>query len=97
MSLFSCKDTARLASDALDGNLTLAQSLSVHFHLLMCPTCARFHQHLEILGDAARRLDDQAAGGDVGQANLTPEARDRLRRALAQGTEERSRHAGLEP
>jgi hypothetical protein len=97
MTLFSCKDTARLASEALDGNLTLAQRLSLHVHLLMCPSCARFHQHLAVLGDAARLLDDQAAGGDVGQANLSPEARDRLRRALEQSNEERSRHAGLEP
>jgi anti-sigma factor RsiW len=97
MSVFSCNDTGRLASAALDGDLTVAQALALHTHLLMCPTCARFHRNLEFLRAAARRLTDPAADGGAEQARLSAAARDRLQRAIDQRLDERSRHAGLEP
>lgn len=97
MSLFSCRDTVRLASEALDHDLTIGQRLAGRIHWLMCPFCARFRQHLDFLRDAARRFEGQATGGDVDQANLSPEARARIQRALEQSNDERSRHADFEP
>ena len=96
MSLFSCKDTVRLASQALDRDLTVGQRLALRAHLLMCPPCARFHQQLAFLRQAARGLEDPAKAGDVTQDNLSPEARDRMQRALENGNAERSRDARLE-
>jgi Putative zinc-finger len=97
MSLFSCKDTVSLASAALDRELTIGQRVALRVHLLMCPCCTRFHQHLEFLRNAARRLEGQATAGDVEQTNLSPQARDRMQRALEQGSDKRSPHADLEP
>jgi Putative zinc-finger len=84
MSLFSCRDTVCLASESLDRDLPLRPRLALRVHLLMCRNCARFHRHLLFLHLAARRLADQAARGDVDQAGLSAEARDRMKRALEQ-------------
>jgi hypothetical protein len=84
MSLFSCKDTVRLASESLDRDLPLVPCLALRVHLLMCPPCACFHRHLLFLNHAARRLADQAGRGDVEQAGLSAEGRDRMKRALEQ-------------
>ncbi len=65
MSLFSCKDMVRLASDALDRSLTVGQRLALHTHLLMCPACARFRKHLAFLRAAASGLEDSPASSGV--------------------------------
>jgi hypothetical protein len=82
MSMFSCKDTVHLASESLDRNLRLRQRLALRIHLLMCPPCARLRRHLLFLRDAARRLQGEADRGDGDQAGLSPEARERIKRAL---------------
>jgi hypothetical protein len=87
MSVFSCKDTARLASESLDRDLTLGQRLAVRFHVLLCPPCARFRQHLDFLRDAARRLTVGLPGEDLEQATLSPEARARMQQALEQSNQ----------
>ena len=84
MSLFSCRDTVRLASESLDRDLSLTEGLALRVHLLMCPPCARFRRHLQFLRDAARRLQDQGACANGEQAGLSPEARERMERALEQ-------------
>jgi len=83
MSLLSCKDTVRLASEALDRHLTIGNRLALRVHLLMCRACGRFRQQLRFLSDAAHRLE-----AVDGQAILTPKARDRLQRALEQSIDE---------
>lgn len=97
MSVFSCKDMVRLASAALDRALTVGQRLALHTHLLMCSACTRFRKHLQFLRAAASILEDPSACGGVERATLSPEARDRIQRALDQGNDERTRHAGFEP
>jgi hypothetical protein len=82
MSLFSCKDTVRLASEALDRDLRLRQRLALRIHFCMCPPCARLRRHLLFLRDAARRLQEEADRGNGNQTGLSPEARERVKRAL---------------
>jgi hypothetical protein len=86
MSVFSCKDTVRLASESLDRELPVMKRLSLGAHLLMCPPCGRLRRYLLILRGAARRLEELAVRGDEEQAGLSPEARDRMKRALEQST-----------
>jgi hypothetical protein len=82
MSLFSCRDTARLTSASLDGPLPLRRRLALRAHLWLCRGCARYYRHLRFLHDAAPRLAAQAARGKLGPAGLSPEARARIKRAL---------------
>jgi hypothetical protein len=80
--MFSCKDTVHLASESLDRDLPLRQRLALRIHWFMCPPCARMRRRLLFLRDAARRLEDEADRGDGEQAGLSPEARERIKRAL---------------
>jgi hypothetical protein len=82
MSLFSCKDTVHLASRSLDRDVRLRQRLALRIHLFMCPPCARLRRYLLFLRDAARRLQEEADRGDGDQVRLSPEARERVKRAL---------------
>ena len=84
MSLFSCKDTVRLASESLDHDLTLRQRVALRLHLLLCPPCACFQRHLLFLREAVRRLEDQTAPDNVAQAGLSAEAAENMKRALEQ-------------
>ncbi len=84
MSIFSCKESVRLASESLDHDLSLGRRLALRFHLLLCPPCARYQRHLLFLSAAARRLEEQALRGEVESARLSFEARQRMKGALEQ-------------
>lgn len=45
--MLSCREMAEQASDHIDKKLTLHQSLSYGFHLLMCGYCRKFIRHLK--------------------------------------------------
>jgi hypothetical protein len=76
MSLFSCKEAVRRALKSFDRALPLTQALTLRFHRLVCPPCARFYRQLLFLHAAARGLDAR------GQASLSPQARASIKRAL---------------
>jgi regulator of protease activity HflC (stomatin/prohibitin superfamily) len=50
----------------------------------MCVSCRRFDQQLALLRQAIRSLRRRAEA-EAQDAKLTPEAQDRIRRALAEG------------
>jgi hypothetical protein len=84
MSIFSCKDTAGLASESLDRSLPVGGRLALHFHLLMCRDCSRFHRQLLFVDEAARRFAEQADHGHTEQFRLSAAARERLKSAFEQ-------------
>lgn len=55
---------------------------SLRLHLWMCVSCRRFERQLAVIRQAMRLLRGRAEAQDAG---LTPEARERIRRALAEG------------
>lgn len=74
MSLLpSCRDVAKLASDALDAGRPLG--LHARLHLGICEACRRVVAQFELLRRAAPRAPEEGPG-------LTTEAKTRLRRAL---------------
>jgi hypothetical protein len=81
--MLSCKDVARLVSEALERDLGLRQRWAMGFHLLLCSHCARFRRQLRLLGDMARRFAeadlDTVLPADV---VLSSEARERIKRDL---------------
>lgn len=84
--MLSCKEMSRLVSESLDRELPLGQRVSLRLHLLMCSLCSRFRSQMLFLHRAARVF------GAVGEADelpahvrLSPEARQRIKQALARG------------
>ena len=81
--MLSCKEVARLVSDSQDRRLPLRQHLALGFHLMMCSLCSRFRRQMLFLREAGRRF--AAVGDRAGVAatvRLSPDARERIRRAL---------------
>jgi hypothetical protein len=83
--MLSCKDTTRLASEALDRRLGLMEWMGMRFHLMMCIPCSRARRRLHFLRDAARRLGEPGAEENLPGPSLSPEARRRLQEALNPG------------
>jgi len=81
VSLFSCKDTSRLLSEALDHDVPAVRRWAARIHLLFCTPCARFRRHLQFLREAARGFDNAASPDS---ARLSGEARARILQALKQ-------------
>jgi hypothetical protein len=86
VSIFSCKDNVRLISESLDRDLTIGQRLELHTHLLVCPMCSNFRRQMLFLHRSAGEFENNDPGRDGdGQAPLSPEARERIQRALEEG------------
>lgn len=81
--MLSCKEIARLVSQSLDQKLPFRQRLELRVHLMMCSLCSRFRGQILFLREAGRRF--AAEGYRVGvpaTVQLSPDARERIRRAL---------------
>ena len=82
--MLSCKEVSRLVSESLDRELSWRQRLSLRMHLLMCSLCSRFRRQMLFLSDAAHAF---AAAGEANalpaHIRLSPEARQRIKQALA--------------
>lgn len=68
----NCHDATFLLSQRRERSLTRIERLQLKVHAVICPACARFGDHVDMLGTAARnyaRLDD----ADPTQSNGTPE------------------------
>jgi hypothetical protein len=67
-----CRDMSRLLSEARDaGRLGLRARL----HLMICDVCRRVRVQFDVLGSIVKKAPDAGAA-------LSPEAKERLRRAL---------------
>ncbi len=83
MSLFSCKETVRLVSRALDQRLTLGQRAAVSVHLSFCPMCSRFRRQLNFLHNAAQQFAARHPEAQTDtDTTLSAEARTRLQQLL---------------
>jgi hypothetical protein len=81
--MLSCKDVTKLVSESMDRSLPLGKRVGVRLHLLICRFCERYRRQLLRLREASRQL--ALAGempGKLFPGTLSPEARDRIRRAL---------------
>src|ERR1043165_3417555 len=79
----SCQDMTRLLSEAMDRPLPLGIRLKMRLHFLICKWCERYKNQLLFLRQALRRNPDQLEGEAAASSTaLSPEAKDRLKRAL---------------
>ena len=79
----SCKEVSKLVSESLDRNLPFWQRVQLRMHLSLCKLCKRFERDLLHIRDAVRRDAEEALEpADDSQPKLSPEARQRIQRAL---------------
>ena len=76
----NCRDASRLQSEALDRFLTPLQRFGLRVHLVLCKWCRRYGKQIRFLRRAAHEHPDRLA--EVGSSSLSPETRQRLKRAL---------------
>lgn len=58
----ACKIAARLISESRDRELSAMETQSLHKHLDICKSCARFDAQLDFLSELARRYARGEAG-----------------------------------
>ena len=74
----SCREAARLQSEALDRPLAPGQRFGLRLHLLLCQWCRRYGRQIRFLRDAAHEHPDQLAAAPP----LSDAARDRIKQRL---------------
>ena len=80
--MLTCKDASRLVSESQERSLRFGERWGLRLHLWICVNCRRFERQLHLLRQALRRLA-RAEATLTQSARLSPEARERIRRALA--------------
>ena len=78
--MINCEKAARLSSESHDRQLTLRERVSLRFHLMGCRLCSRYTHQLKFLRGACEHIDEEPAGN----AQLSDDARDRIRQRLKQ-------------
>jgi len=76
----SCREAARAQSEALEHPLPPAKRFGLRLHLLMCRWCRRYGEQIRFLRHAAHKHTDKQT--EAMPQTLSPEARERLKRAL---------------
>ncbi len=78
-----CKDMSTLISRSMDEDLDPVRRWVVKFHLCYCTACRRFRVQVTRLRELAHDASAQFhASEDSARVELSPEARERLKRAL---------------
>jgi len=81
--MLSCKAVSRLASDALDRSLPLAQRMAMRLHLMMCRACDRYSRQIRSLRELLRRYPEQLEPDPAEERRLSLAAKQRMRQAIA--------------
>ena len=86
----TCREAARLVSDACDRDLTRGEGAALGLHLIACGSCRRYRAQIGRLGAAIDRLAGPG-GTDEGPetavvGGLPPDVRERIVQALARAT-----------
>lgn len=75
--MFRCHEVSRRVSLSMESALPLTQRAAIRIHLAMCRYCARFRRQLLALRKLGRH-----SGAPATPAALSPEAKERIKRAL---------------
>ncbi len=86
-----CEEASSLMSRELDEPLGLPERLAVRGHLLVCRSCRRFRRQLQFLRLALQRQNMRLEQDGFAQDALSPEARARIERVLAEADQGRER------
>jgi hypothetical protein len=81
--MLTCKDASHLISERLERPLGVRERWALRLHLWLCANCRRFERQMTLLRQALRLLS-QRAEAEVKDSDLSPEARERIRQAMAE-------------
>ena len=74
-----CHEMTRLLSASMDRQLPLRVRVRMRLHFIICDYCSRYGEHLKFIRRASRQFDEHMPA-----APLSAEARERIKRALAE-------------
>jgi hypothetical protein len=78
-----CTELVQVMSQSLERDLTLRERAVLRLHYLYCGYCLSYLKSLRFMRDAAREKAGRVEAGEAPPGpGLSPEARDRIRRAL---------------
>jgi len=80
----SCEKAVGLISQSLDMKLPWRKRIALAVHTWICSQCRRYREQLRIVRQIARTSDAEIASleGPGSSVSLTPEARERIKKAL---------------
>src|ERR1700757_3966305 len=78
----TCPEVVRILSLGMDKELSLMMRIKLRIHYLMCSFCERYMKQLKYMRTVAREFPEKI--GDVSDAKLPTDAKDRLKQALRQ-------------
>jgi len=81
--MMSCKEVSVLVSESLDRKIGFFQLMGLRMHLAMCHVCRGYRLQMIILRKALRRALALPHSGDFPGSALSPEAKTRIKTALA--------------
>ena len=78
----TCPEVVRILSLGMDKQLSLMMRMKLRIHYLMCSFCKRYMKQLKYMRVVAREFPEKI--GEVSDAKLPAEAKQRLKEALRQ-------------
>ncbi|MBI5331134.1 MAG: zf-HC2 domain-containing protein [Betaproteobacteria bacterium] len=81
--MLTCKDASHLLSERQERPLGFRERWGLRVHLWLCANCRKFERQLDLMRKALSTLGRRAKAESQG-VDLTPEARERIRKALAE-------------
>jgi hypothetical protein len=79
----ACDELTLLMSESLERKLSVREQVRLRLHFLICGCCKWYLRQLRTMRDAARERAEET----LPDATLSTEARERIRRALAEREE----------
>jgi hypothetical protein len=76
----NCREVTRLQSEALDKKLPFSKRVGLRLHLLVCSWCRRYGKQIRFLREAMHDHPEELC--EASSQSLSPEARERMKRAL---------------
>jgi len=89
--MLSCKDASQLVSDRLERKLSFRERWGLKMHLWICASCRHYEQQMVLIRQALRMLGKRAES-EADSTEFPPEARERIRKALAARCEHDEKH-----
>lgn len=81
--MLTCKDVSHLISESQERPLGFMERWGLKMHLWMCVSCRRFERQMTLMRQALQMLGKRAEV-DTDGSGFPPEARERIRKALAE-------------
>ena len=78
----TCPEVVRILSLGMDKQLSLMMRMKLRIHYLMCSFCERYMKQLKYIRQVSREFPEKI--GEVSDAKLPAEAKQRLKEALRQ-------------